>query len=375
MTLDHLSLSSVTRFLRRLTALLVLVAVVAASCTSSDQPPEPASPTPIESEEGAILGPENAELTVDRGVDLEAGVLQLAVVGDVPADMWAGHLAYWDSVNIDLGGVGGVLQVELIRVSSIRDAISAGALAVSIDLGSENGAVLELLVAESDGSVEVDGRIADLTNTEADLVVSAALGVLGHFAPGELTTTPSFVVTHPAVDCSQSASTVGSSFGVDAIEASPDSPALFVLCVPRSEMLSTAAAALTASPGSTLLIPGTSWAPELASQLGGVAVIVSGYLPEPGVEGAPAADIMSLALGDGPWTGDTIAGYTSALSMHVAIEQSFASGDLTRLGLRQVGGGSLNADLGFGADMVAVGASDGSSETGVRFTTWATLQP
>ena len=69
------------------------------------------------------------------------------VVGQISDDMWAGHLAYWDSVNDDLGGVGGRFEVELVAVDSIREAMAVGALAVGIDVGDDAGTVLELLVA------------------------------------------------------------------------------------------------------------------------------------------------------------------------------------------------------------------------------------
>ena len=100
---------------------------------------------------------------VDIGVDLESGVIRLAVVGPISDDLWAGHFAYWNSVNDELGGIGGRYEVELIRVDSITDAKSVGALAVSIDAGGDNRVVLDMLVAELHRGPGASGRLPDLT--------------------------------------------------------------------------------------------------------------------------------------------------------------------------------------------------------------------
>ena len=131
---------------------LVAVAIVMIACTDSS---EPSDTTLAEVPTTSSLAPTITLLPppeIDLGVDFESGVLRLAVVGQISDDMWAGHLAYWDSVNDDLGGVGGRFEVELVAVDSIREAMAVGALAVGIDVGDDAGTVLELLVATQAGS-------------------------------------------------------------------------------------------------------------------------------------------------------------------------------------------------------------------------------
>ena len=245
---------------------------------------------PIEATTTTALAPP----VIDLGVDLESGVLRLAVVGDLTDDLWAGHFAYWNSVNDDLGGVGGRFQVELVTVGSIRDAMAAGALAVSVDVGDDARVVLELLAA---GDASVSGRLADLTAFPIGPQVVAGLASLATPLGGDLgwTGEEAILVTHPNTNCSDVDPALTRN-PVGAIEAREE-PALFVLCVPAETVLATAAEALRASPGSMLLVPGSVWSPELAAQLAGTTVLVSGYLPAPGTRGRPGGRRHGIGVG------------------------------------------------------------------------------
>lgn len=349
-------------------SLVALVAFVlaAAACTESATPTEPTAPAltavPPEATNTTALPPPE----IDLGVDLEAGVLRLAVVGDIPDDLWAGHLAYWDSVNNDLGGVGGRFEVELVGVDSIREAMAAGSLAVSLDLGDDPDTVLEILVATQAGKRSA-GRLSDLTVGASGKQLVAGLDSLALLAL-EAVPEVTMLVTHPDRDCGEL--TADSVAPLGAIPQHGE-PLVYLLCVPGDVVLSSAAEALGANPGSVLVVPGAAWSPRLAEQLEGSVVVVAGFLPEPGVDDAPGADLMGLVLGEGPWSGDLVDGYTRALSMHVVIERALTAGDLTRLGVRTIAGEMGAAAIGFGSGRIPIGRSEIASPTGVRFVVWA----
>ena len=138
-------------------ALAFVLAAVAACTTNSG--PDTSAPGDTTSTSAASTTTAVPPPTVDLGVDLEAGVLRLGVVGEITDDRWSGHLAYWDSVNDDLGGVGGRFEVELVAVDTLRDALAVGVLAVSIDAGDDPGVVQEILVADQDGQPPTTGRL------------------------------------------------------------------------------------------------------------------------------------------------------------------------------------------------------------------------
>jgi hypothetical protein len=135
-------------------------------------------------------------------------------------------------------------------------------------------------------------------------------------------------------------------------------------------VLTATAEVLTANPGSAIVIPGQLWRPELASLLGGSDVVIAGYVPEPGTEGAVAADVMGLTLGLPPWSADLVDGYTQALSLHAVLEAALDAGDLTQQSIVQRSSTVLDVDLGFGPLQVPVGVLDTSSATGVRTVVW-----
>lgn len=368
--LDRIVARLVTRRSSRRLSLVALVAFVlaGAACTESPTPTEPTAPAltavPPEVTNTTVLPPPE----IDLGVDLEAGVLRLAVVGDIPDDLWAGHLAYWDSVNNDLGGVGGRFEVELVGVDSIREAMAAGSLAVSLDLGDDPDTVLEILVATQAGSAAA-GRLGNLTAGESDEQLVAGLRGLPRLSL-EAIPPQSLLVTHPDRECGDAGEAANLSAPLGAIPEH-GRPLVYLLCVPGDVVLSSAAEALGANPGSVLVVPGAAWSPRLAEQLEGSVVVVAGFLPEPGVDDAPGADLMGLVLGEGPWSGDLIDGYTRALSMHVVIERALTAGDLTRLGVRAIAGEIGAAAIGFGSGRIPIGRSEIASPTGVRFVVWA----
>ena len=346
---------------------LVAVAIVMIACTDSS---EPSDTTLAEVTTTSSLAPTITLLPppeIDLGVDLESGVLRLAVVGQISDDMWAGHLAYWDSVNDDLGGVGGRFEVELGAVDSIREAMAVGALAVGIDVGDDAGTVLELLVATQAGS-PTDGRLANLTVGDGDAQLVVAVENLGRLALDSVPST-SVLVSHPDRQCEEVSSMDVTTAALGAI-SEIGSPVVYLLCLPGHALLAGAAEVLAANPGSLLVVPGAEWSPGLAVQLQGTTVVVAGYVPEPGLDDAPAADVMGLALGPAPWPRDLVDGYTRALSIHVVIERALATGNLTRLAVRDIAADLGDVSLGFGDGRVPVGVADTSSPTGVRFVVW-----
>ena len=346
---------------------VVLLVLVAVACTpgSTTSTLEGTSTVAVQTIPTIALRPP----AVDVGVDLESGVIRLAIVGDVSDDLWAGHVAYWKSVNEDLGGVGGRFEVELVRVDSIRDAVEVGALAVSVDVGDDSGIVLELLVATSD-SFEVQGRLSDVTEIGVERQMRVILANLDRLDAETSTEPPAqnLLVTHAERECSPTDGVASAPLGV---LPEFDTPIRYLMCVPGELMLSAAAEALRVNPGSWLIIPGSEWRPELARQLAGTPVYVAGYLPGPGVEGAPAGEVMALILGDAPWSGDLVEGYRRALSMHLVLEQALDSGDLSRLSVREAAGLLDGGVLGFGGGGIAIGVADVDEPTGVRFVLWA----
>lgn len=355
---------------RRLPTLLLVLVLAVSACTVEADPTDPTddpTTTTTEATTTTVVPPPE----VDVGVDLEAGVLRLAVVGDVSDDLWAGHFAYWDSVNQELGGVGGRFSVELVRVPSLSDIDQVGALAVSLDAGDDRGATPGVLVvAQPDGSGT--NRLADLLGGTADRQLAIAVTALDRL--GEVVApVPERVllVQHPERSCSDNAGLSGvEAVGVDSVPAT-GAPLVALLCVPEEELLSAAAAALRDNPGSLLVVPGAEWAPERAAQLDGSQVVVAGYLPEPGADGVPGADLMGLLLGAGPWSGDLVAGYRWALSVHAVLERALAQGDLTRRGLVQTAEDLGPIDVGFQSGRIAIATLDTSSPTGLRFALWA----
>ena len=355
---------------------LMVVAVLVAACTDS---PEPDDNNVVVTASAASRATATTAVTppaVDVGVDLESAVIRLGLVGEISDDLWAGHFAYWDSVDTELGGVGGRYQVELVLVDSIREAAAVGALAVSIDAGGDSRVVLDMLVADPYGGEQIAKRLPDLVLASMSESLDAA------FVSIETTPAPivgglsidsesAVMVVHAESSCPSTLATATvDQVGVGEI---PDyeSPVLFFLCVPSSAVLSTAAEALTASPGSVLVIPAAAWRPGLAGQLEGSAVVVAGYIPEPGADRAPASDVMALILGDGPWSGEEIDGYTSALSMHAVLEAALIEGDLTRSAVLDIAAEVDKRDLGFGTADLPVGVLDGTSPTGLRTVAWA----
>ena len=347
--------------------------IVISACTTS----EPSDPTDVETT--TSTAPSQATTTlqappeVDVGVDLESGVLRLAVVGEVSEEAWSGHFAYWDAINRDLAGVGGRFEVELVRVDSAPDARTVGALAVSMRAPGDDRLPGDLLVAAPARQTDEPG-LTDLTAVDTAVSLSAGRRALvgGEL---ELSGLPAYadeiLVVDPAADCPPGIVEAPDvpAVELDELEAA-ESPNLYYLCTPVDGTLSAAAAVLNAAPGSTLAVPGSAWKPELAEQLSGTVVYVIGYVPGPGVEGAPAAEVMAAVLGPEQWAGDEIDGYLSALSMHAVLERALAADDLTRSGVVEAADSVQAISLGFGENQVAVGILDTSSQTGVRFLGW-----
>lgn len=358
---------------------LLTVSIVLAACTTSTS--DPTRPTVADeaptgsSDSSATLAPPPE---VDIGVDLESGVIRLAVVGDVEGDLWEGHFTYWNSVNIDLGGVGGRYEVELVRIDTIADAKEVGALAISLDTGPDPGVVLDMLVAQPMGLVPRGGRLPDLIGVSLEASLDAArvsfsdAEVWG--TPEEIGVAGELLVTSPEMTCPNFVARVQ----IDAVELgsipTAEEPHRYYLCVGTDQVLTAAGEALSASPGSVIVVPGTSWRPELADRLDGSTVVIAGYVPEPGTDGAPASDVMALLLGAPPWTGDLVKGYTTALSMHAVLEAALTDGNLSRESVREIVPSVIGADLGFGPGGVPVGILDTDSPTGVRIVTLSSTE-
>ena len=327
--------------------------MLAAACTGESVATslvgeESATPTSVASTVTFVAPPE-----VDIGVDVEAGIVMLAVVGDVSDDLWEGHFAYWNDVNSALGGLGGQFDIELVRVATADDANTVGALAVSIS-------------ASDDASAK---SVVDLTRRTIAASLDAAETAISTGAVLDGTRQLVSVVGDGSADCPDGAVRDTSRVALGGIAPS-ESPGVYVLCVGAADVLTAAAEVLTANPGSAIVIPGQLWRPELARLLEGSDVVIAGYVPEPGTEGAVAADVMGLTLGLPPWSADLVDGYTQALSLHAVLEAALAAGDLTQESIVQRSSMVLDVDLGFGPPQVPVGVLDTSSATGVRTLVW-----
>ena len=341
----------------------LLMAIIAAACTTDSTDPTTATSgdattTTIGTTTTALPPP-----TVDVGVDLEASIIRLALVGPIPDDLWTGHFAYWNSVNSDLGGVGGRLTVELVRVASADEARELGALAVSID-ESEDDAPRDMLAMRRRTVMLPGGYIADLTRATTDESLTAARRSITDGAVPFDRAGYGAELLIADTGCTE----FGDTLDIDRVapgEISPaETAAIVYVCVDHDASASVAAAALSARPGSLLVFASGSWRPGLATLLDGADVLIAGYVSGPAVDGAPAGDIMGLVLGSGPWSSDLIDGYTTALSMHAVLEAALDTGDLTQASVRAAVDTLADAAFGFGTE-IHLGRLDVGEPTGV----------
>lgn len=337
----------------RRTVLVLAIALLAAACTSTtggEAEPVPEEPTTTSSlaiEPTATTQPP-PQLVVDIGVDLESGVIIAAVVTPSAAAL-AGHRAYWASVNLDLGGVGGELDVELFERASADAAFTSNVAVISLDQGPTEpvGPILAIAPSQTIDSVAA-GRTLDVTRPTLGAVVSAA---------SRLAADPDFLAE--------------GTLGVVAGASCPFDPmtyqltegtgADFVLVCGTPEE----ARAALSDIGGVVFLTYEAWSPDLASDLPEDTYIL-GAVPEPGAD-APAAEILATVADQEPWDPEFVRGYTAALTTHLALERAYSEGDLTRSGIMAAARDMVDADPGFGPKgSVTVAVPDDESPSGLR---------
>ncbi len=332
-------------------ALLALAFVTACTSTTGGQAePVPEAPTTTSSLviEPTATTPPPPRLLVDVGVDLENGVIIAAVVMPSAAAL-AGHQAYWASVNLDLGGVGGELDVELFERETADAAFTSNVAVISLDQGAVEpvGPIFAMAPTQTIDSVAA-GRTLDATRPTLGAVVSAA---------SQLALDADFVAE--------------GTLGVVAGASCPFDPmtyqltegagADFVLvCGTPAE----AVAALADIDG-VVFLTYEAWSPDIAAELPEDTYVL-GAVPEPGTD-APAAEILATVADEQPWDPEFVRGYTAALTTHLALERAYAAGDLTRAGVQTAARTMDDADPGFGPrDSVTVAVPDEDSPSGLR---------
>ncbi|MDH3500441.1 MAG: hypothetical protein OEM97_09985, partial [Acidimicrobiia bacterium] len=315
--------------------LVTVVTVALAACTNQSNVTPASRVTEASDALGTTAAGQAAPITVppvlvDIGVDAESSVVVVAVLAPSEAGL-AGHRAYWSSVNLDLDGVGGRFDVELLEVGSVAEAFTADVAAVSLDEGPLEPVPGDMFAIAPSQTVDAlsMGRTLDVTRPSFGAIVAAA---------SQLAASEDFVVA--------------GSLGVVAGPSCPFDPmtyqltegadAAFVLVCGTPDEARSAVAEI----GGVVLLANEAWHPSLGADLPD-ATYVLGALPGPGGD-APASEVLAEVAGDGPWDPAFVRGYTAALTTHLALERAYADGDLTRAGINGEADGIEDADTGFG---------------------------
>lgn len=332
----------------RRTALLLTLLLVAGACTTTGTAPDgvqDTSSTPVvpagdglaESTTVATAPP----ILVDHGVGVESAVISIGLVDGRPADFVNAYAAYWNSLN-ERGGIGG-FSVEVAAVTSVAEAAGLDLLAITALPDAPPAAVVPVvadLITPSVGRVLASGHVLEL--------------ILAGANPAEIR----MIVDETSPDACRSVPwTV-----VSADESVLDAGDVAVLCTDPQ----TSAALLTGAGEFTAVsILARAWDPSLVDLVVDRPVEVIGVLPGPGVDDAPAGELLAAVLGDAPWSTDALAGYAAARSMHAVIEAALAGADLRRSAVTAAIDAAATLDFGFGQG-IAAGHADASSPTGVR---------
>lgn len=341
--------------MRRRVVPLLISLLLAAGCTSSGDDSQvttttTTAPTTRATEPTTVVT--EPPVAVDRGVDVESEVISIGVIGEPSDELLSGLSAYWTWVN-DTGGIGGRFAVEVIGFAGMAEAGAGRAVAViSTDVPPDPDPAM--LVVTEPGAAG-PAMLGDLVRPTVAGQVGAAAVLVG----GE----PAAVVVGEGAPeaCSSPPD------GWDPVAAAGVDPA------ERTVVVCDAAAARALLAGDTdflrLVILADVWEADLAASLGERAATVVGSVPGPGVDAAPAGELLALVLGEGPWPAETLRGYTLALTMHSVLSEALAGRDLTRRAV-VAAAGRTGRDLGFGPPGVSVGEVDPESPTGVRVTDW-----
>jgi hypothetical protein len=292
----------------------------------------------------------------DFGVNLESGAISVAAVGASGAAL-AGHLAYWEALAVETGGVGGELLVDVIEVESVAELAGVDVIGVSLDRGPVVAVEEDLFAMAPRQTIDAlaAGRTLDVTRPSLGQVIGAA---------SELA----------ADDAFEGAGELGVAAGASCpfdpmtyqLTAGSEAPFVLVCGTPAE------AAALLPEIAGVVLLSGDAWDPGLFSGFEGYVV---GARPEPGPE-VPGVALLAAAALDTPWDPAFVDGYTAALTAHLVLERAYAAGDLTRAAVADVADALAEdvPDVGFGPpDAVRVAVVDPESPSGLR--TVQVLQP
>ncbi len=289
------------------------------------------------------------ELAVDRGVDVEAGVITLGLIGSPSDEFRAGYAAYWEAQNV--GGGVGAFSMEVVEFSSVDEAENADVVMVSM-VGSQPDDENDLVLVE-DLIAPPNGDVVAVASTFPTLLDGA--DIVGYDI---------VVDSQSPTSCTESAPgrTV-----IDADQAAIGDGSIVVLCTDpqtSTELIE------VGGDWTSVAVVAWSWDPGAASLVGDRPFVVVGSTPGPGVDEAPAGEILALALGEGPWTFDMVAGYTTARSLHAVLDSAMRSGDVRRAAILEALDKAGGLDFGFGPSGVTVGPADADSPTGVLVVEW-----
>ncbi len=290
-------------------------------------------------------------LAVGIGVDVEAEVISLGLIAASSEDFRVGYAAYWDAQNAG-AGVGG-FSVEVVEFSSAEDASESDVAAASIAGTRPDGegdlALVGDLIAPAPGDVVA---VASTFPTLLDGVDIVGYDIV--------------IDSRSPTQCREPAPgrTV-----IEAGEAAIEDAAIVVLCTnpQTANELIEAGGDWTA-----VAVVAWSWDPIAATLAGDRPLVIVGSTPGPGVDDAPAGEIVPLSLDEDRWTFDMFAGYTAALSLHAVLELAMRGGDVRRAAISAAIEEAAGLDLGFGPQGIAIGQADLASPTGVLVVEWRT---
>lgn len=325
-----------------------IMLVLCAACTPSDADQTTTTPPPAET---AASQPTSTTTTlppiaVDRGFDVEAGIVSIGLAGRWPDETVDGYARYWQAVNA-AGGIDDVL-VEVVAIPQPGDAPSLDVAAVS-------------------SGAPIDGVPVVANLVMADVYEAFAADPL-RFAPEAEASGGVILVDVTSPDACRR---VGEPFAV--LEATEWDPATGPAAVFCTAPVGPDAIGVVAGVGApALVLLPSAWRPAPDGVFPpDVPVRVVGVLPGPGTDDAPAGELIPAALGAGPWTPHELDGYGLARSMHAVLEIALTNRDLTRVGIEAATGEASGADFGFGPG-VPVALPDSNSPTGLAVTSWIT---
>jgi len=346
------------------------IALIVAACTGSPSTTSttvstlPASTTTTEPP--LETGPGVVGTTIHLGAFLPlSGPLQ--AIGE---SVLTGHMAYWNYVNDDLGGIAGQFTVAVEQVDTAYDADTAAAefgahqadlLAVSSSLGTP---VTEaLLDAGSSMPIMVGSQIwtwsTRSTAAVFDLAVPTYRAQIENISTQVADSTVGFIAPEGEYgdDC-----LAGSVTAPDLVDRYPAGTTDFELAINFLQGVDVLIACVTSTDLGRIIAtwdllgnrpPIYATSPSFDPSLFGVLdsvpedLFVAGA-PPPYESDEPGMTLFRSVMGDATVDAWTFLGYTQAATMHLLLEQAIAGHDLTFSGVLGARPELGNVDFGFG---------------------------